>query len=160
MPNRQQRRANDPTLDKWLHVVDMDDNPFEIYMRDISGKDEYDFLLATQGQMGGLCDMFLEQKVTLVNIAGLIWVVRRKYEKKLTVMDVLRTVSMATLETMDMHDPDDDEEALESLPADDPNRKLAQIRKGQVAQADASEGMPGFADGTPPYGHDSAPSTT
>jgi hypothetical protein len=137
----------------------MNGDPYDIYLRDISGKDEHDYMVATNGNMGGLCDLFLEQRVTLVNVAGLIWCVRRKFEKKLTPLDVLRDVSMATLETMEMHDPEDDEDVLESLPADDPTRKLAELRAGKLQDAPVSEGMPGFGAGTPPHGPDSAPST-
>lgn len=162
MPNRAQRRANDPTVDKWLHVEDDNGNPYDIFLRDITGKDEYDFLMATQSNMGGLCDMFLESKVTLVNVAGLIWSQRRRFEKKLTVMDVLRDVSMATLETMEMHDPEDEDDALADLPADDPQRKLAEMRAGTNArldQGDPAEGLPGFAGGSGTSGPDSGPST-
>lgn len=110
MPNREARR--NPALDmgKWLHVEDAEGRPFDIYLRDITGKDEYDFLQMTQGTAGGLCDLFLEGKVTLVGLAGLIWCARRKFEKKLTVMDVMKTVNMMTLETMELHDPEEEEE--------------------------------------------------
>lgn len=117
MPNRADRR--NPALDmgKWLHVEDAEGRPFDIYLRDITGKDEYDFLQMTQGSAGGLCDLFLEGKVTLVGLAGLIWCARRKFEKKLTVMDVLKTVNMMTLETMELHDPEEEDD--DAPPADD-----------------------------------------
>lgn len=162
MPNREQRRSNDPSIDKWIEVTDDYDRRFEIYLRDVSGKDEFDFQLQTQGQVGGLCDLFLKGEPSLVNVAGLIWSQRRKFEKKLTVMEVLRTVSMATVETIVMHDPnDDEEESMDSLPADDPNRQLAEMR----ARADESighetgEGLPGFDGGSGPSGHGSELST-
>jgi hypothetical protein len=162
MPNRQQRRANDPTLDKWLEVTDDYENKFEIFLRDVSGKDEFDFQIQTQGHVGGLCDLFLKGEPSLVNVAGLIWSQRRKHEKKLTVMEVLRSVSMATIETMVMHDPEEDEEdALESLPADDPQRKLAEMRAAadQSVPHESGEGLPGFGERSGRSGPSSEPST-
>lgn len=162
MPNREQRRSGATDLGKWLHVEDAEGTPYDIYLRDITGRDEFDFMTMTQGQMGGLCDLFLEQKVTLVGVAGLIWCARRKFEKKLTVMDVLKMVNMETIESMELHDPEEEgDAALESLPADDPNRKLAEMRAAadQSVGHESGEGLPGFGGGSGPSGPDSEPST-
>lgn len=158
MPSREQRRhGTDPSLEKWLHVEDKDGTPFDIFLRDISGKDEWDYLqmMASTGMTNppGLCDIFLEGKVTLTNIAGLIWSQRRKHERKLTVMDVLKTVNMTTIETMELHDPAEEEDALESLPQDDPQRQLAEIAKRKAEDAE------GFGDGSGVTAPVSGPST-
>lgn len=162
MPNRAHRRANDPTLDKWLHVEDDHGDPYDIYLRDVSAKDEADFLMLTEGKMGGLCDLFLEQRMTLVGIAGLIWSQRRHFEKKLTLLEVMKTVSLATLDAMELHDPREEDDPLDGLPADDPQRRLAEMRAGANAsmdEFDPSEGLPGFGESTVPSGHGSGPST-
>jgi hypothetical protein len=115
MPNREQRRhGTDPKLEKWIHVEDAQGNPYDIYFKDISGKDEWDFAQQQTGDSKvGLCDIFLEGRMTLIGIAGLIWCARRRYEKKLTIQDVLRSVNMATIETMELHDPEDEDEEEE-----------------------------------------------
>lgn len=139
MPNRDQRRSKDPALDKWLSVEDADGNVYEIHMRDISARDEHEYLAMTNGTVGGLCDLFFEAKVSLTNIAGLIWAYRRKNgEKKLALQDVEKTVNMATIETLELHDPADEDE--DPAP-DDPQAKLAKIRaeKGQEGFGDRSE---------------------
>jgi hypothetical protein len=159
MPNRAERRhGQDPNLGKWLEVTDAEGNPFHIHLRDISGKDEFDYfqMMASTGVANppGLCDIFLEGKVTLTNIAGLIWAYRRKNgERKLSIADVLKTVNMMTLEDMELHDPD--EEGLDALPADDPNRQLAELRAKQAVEG----GEAGFGDGSPRSSPGSEPAT-
>lgn len=159
MPNREQRRhGTDATLGKWLEVIDSDGTPFNIHLRDISGKDEFDYfqMMASTGVANppGLCDIFLEGKVTLTNIAGLVWAHRRKNgERKLTIADVLKTINMMTLETMELHDPD--EEGLEALPDDDPDRQLAEMRARQALTG----GEPGFDGGSPRSSPGSVPVT-
>ena len=97
-------------------------------------------------------------KVTLTGIAGLIWSQRRKFEKRLTVRDVMKLVSMATLETMELHDPEDEgETAIEDMTPDDPRRKLAEMARGR--RSDTEQGLPGFGEPTSSSGHDSGPST-
>lgn len=148
MPNRDtRRRGKDPTLDRWLKVTDNDDNTYQIYFKDVSGKDEWDFLMQTQHNAGGLCDMFLEGKVTLIGIAGLIWSQRRKFEKKLTLQEVLKTVSMATIETLEMFDPDEAEEAEEART----QTETVDMQSGQA--------LPGFGGNSDRSSPDSAPST-
>jgi hypothetical protein len=147
MPNRQSRRHGDKVaLGRWLHVEDANGNPYDIYLKDISGKDEFDFMqmMAGTGMANppGLCDIFLEGRTTLVGISGLIWAQRRRYEKKLTPLDVMKTVNMATIETMELHDPEDEDEDEES-PSDD-----------WVAQ-----GPPGFDGASGGPSPDSEPST-
>lgn len=162
MPNRAQRRGNDPSIDKWLHVEDDNGDPYDIFLRDISAKDEADYITMTQGQFGGLCDLFLKGEMTLVGISGLIWSQRRKYEKKLTVADVMKTVSMATIETLEMHDPEDEGDVVSELPSDDPQRKLAEMRataNRQLDEHDPSEGLPGFDGPTGGSGPGSGPPT-
>lgn len=158
MPNRGQRRGSDPTLDKWLHVEDADGNPYDIHMRDISGKDEFDFLQAMtsvgMSNPPGLTDLFLKGEVTLVGIAGLIWAVRRRFERKLNLLDVLKTVNMATIETMDLHDPAEDENE-DGSGSDDPDAQLAKIRM----QREAESTPMGFDDGSPRSSPDYEPST-
>lgn len=115
MPNREQRRAGVGS-DKRLRVADARGDTYEILMSDISAKDEFEFMQMTQGAAGGLCDLFLKGEITLVGIAGLIWSQRRKFEKRLTVMDVLDTVNMATIETLELDDGEDDDEEPERRP--------------------------------------------
>jgi hypothetical protein len=124
MPNRDQRRSGG-LPDKKLSVKDANGDLYEIYMSDISGKDEFEYLQLTQGIAGGLCDLFFKGEPSLVGIAGLIWAKRRKYEKKLTPQDVLETVNMASIETLELDDGTDDDEQ----PSDDPMRKLEEIRQ-------------------------------
>jgi len=155
MPNREQRRhGTDPQLGKWLHVEDNDGNPYDIFMRDISGKDEFDFMQQMNGVPVGLCDIFLKGEPSLICVAGLIWSQRRKYERKLTVMDVLKTVSMESIESMDLHDPEEEAEAEATLAADDPHRGVIEA---QVV--DPSEGLPGFDGRTGGSGPVSEPAT-
>lgn len=159
MPNREQRRhSTDPNLGKWLEITDADGNQFHIYLRDISGKDEFDYyqMMASTGVATppGLCDIFLEGKVTLTNIAGLIWAYRRKNgERKLTIAEVLATVNMMTLETMELHDPAED--GADGLPSDDPDRQIAEMRASQSVE----EGETGFGGGSPRSSPGSEPAT-
>lgn len=123
MPNREERR--NAANEKRLYVEDADGNGYTIYMRDISAKDENDFANLTQGTVG-LCDLFLEGKVSLQALAGLIWAYRRKNgEKKLQLGDVMEKVNMACIETMDLDDgtPEEDD--------DSPENRLRQMREGR-----------------------------
>lgn len=139
MPNREARRHGDrKALGRWLHIEDADGNPYDIYLKDISGKDEWDFMQMVDDRVG-LCDLFLSGKVTLVGIAGLIWTARRRYEKKLTVLDVVKTVNMACIETMELHDPDDEDD--------------------EATPPDPTGGQPVSAERSAPPSPDSAPST-
>jgi hypothetical protein len=146
-----------------LEVTDSDNTPFHIYLRDISGKDEFDYfqMMASTGVANppGLCDIFLEGKVTLTNIAGLIWAHRRKNgERKLTIADVLKTVNFMTLENMELHDPE--EEGLDALPEDDPQRQLAEMRANEQAVKEAVKGgEAGFDGGSPRSSPGSEPAT-
>lgn len=150
------QRLHDPGLGKWLHVEDREGNPYDIFMRDISGKDEFDFMQQMNGVPVGLCDIFLKGEVTLVCVAGLIWSQRRRYERKLTVHDVMKTVSMETVETMELHNPEEDAEVLSELAPDDPQRKLAEMR---AVRADPAQGLPGFDGRTETSGPASEPAT-
>jgi hypothetical protein len=151
MPSREQRRHN-PDLGKWLHIEDADGNPYDIYLRDISGKDEYEFT-QMMPNAGGLCDLFFEGRVSLVNIAGLIWAFRRKNgERNLKIPDVLKTVNLMSIETMELHDPDDEDDDASPAP-DDPHAKLAKI------EAERAAGLAGFGGGSDPSDPGSGPST-
>lgn len=153
MPNRDTRRhGTAPSLGKWVYIEDANGLPYEIFMRDISGKDEYDFFQMMGGTGVGLTDIFLEGKVTLVGIAGLIWSQRRKQEKKLAIVDVLRTVNMACIETMELHDPDDPDEAERD--SSEPEHRLAELERER-----AREGLPGFGEPIGANGPGSVPAT-
>lgn len=136
MPNREQRRSG-AVPEKRVRVEDADGNLYEIFMSDISGRDEFDFMQLTNGIAGGLCDMFLEGKVTLVGIAGLIWAKRRKYEKKLTVQDVMETVSMASIETIELDDGKDSEAS-----DDDPVKRLEEARRNSPPGSAGRQSLP------------------
>jgi hypothetical protein len=146
MPNREQRKSRNPALDKWLYVEDNDGNGYRISMRDISGKDEYEFSQMIQGNVG-LCDLFFEGKPSLVNISGLIWAYRRKNgESKLTVAEVMKTVNLATIETLELHDPAEEDDEPES---DDAQAKLAKIRE-EKSRAGFGESSAGSAPSSEP----------
>lgn len=113
MPNREQRRSGNAQLGKRIHVVDAAGNPFDIYLSDISGKDEADFLqqMQSMGVQGiGLCDLFFKGEPSLVGIAGLVWAQRRRWEKKLLLSDVLTSINMACIESLELHDPDEEDD--------------------------------------------------
>lgn len=155
MPNRDTRRhGTDPQLGKWLYVEDSNGHGYEIFMRDISAKDEYDFFQMMGGSGVGLTDLFLKGEVSLVGITGLIWSQRRKTDKKLTVVDVMRTVNMACVETMELHDPDDPDEA--DRDSSEPEARLAQMERAQAA---SREGLPGFGEPSGANGPGSVPAT-
>lgn len=135
MPSRDDRRAmQKEKKEKTLKVEDSEGNLFEIRMSDISARDEFEYIQVTEGKVGGLCDIFLENKVTLTGIAGLIWAYRRKWEKKLNFGDVLKTINMSTIETLELDDGEDE------LPSDDPQRKLEEIASANPPNSDGESG--------------------
>ncbi len=109
---------NGKNLGKRIHVVDSGGNPYDIYLNDISGKDEADFLqqIQSMGIQGvGLCDLFFKGEPSLVTIAGMVWSQRRRWEKKLLLSDVLKTINMGCIESLELHDPDDEDEVDDAV---------------------------------------------
>lgn len=104
MPNREQRRSGD--LDTTKIRVTVDGNPYEFSMGDISALDELDYQKATGRTFMG--DM-AHEGFSSVTIAGFVWCLRRRYEKKLTFDEVLREVKMSDLETLQIGDDDEPE---------------------------------------------------
>src|SRR5215207_2308713 len=112
MPNRKERRAMQQSGEPELTIrVTVRGEPFEIKASDISAKDEHDFNRMTDSGNGGmfLTDLF-QGRVSLVHIAGLVWVMRRKYDKKLSLQDVEATVNLQCLNTLELDDGKSDDE--------------------------------------------------
>jgi hypothetical protein len=108
MPNREERRSGE--LDELKIKVVCGGNPYEISLSDISALDEMDYYQAT-GQT--FMDVFTG-KISAFAIAGLVWVYRRRWEKKLTFQEVLKEFKLSDLESLSMGD---DEEEQEEPPA-------------------------------------------
>jgi hypothetical protein len=111
MPNRAQRRSGE--LDSVQISVSIDGNPYEWTMADISALDERDYSMAN-----GTGRTFMEEMASgnfsSVTIAGFVWCIRRRYEKKLTFEEVLREVKISDMETLEIDDGSEvDEEVQE-----------------------------------------------
>jgi hypothetical protein len=110
MPNREQRRSGE--LDAVKIRVTIDGNPYEFSMADISALDERDYSMAN-----GTGRTFMEEMATgnfsSVTIAGFVWCLRRKYEKRLTFEEVLREVKISDMETLDIDDGSETEAEVE-----------------------------------------------
>lgn len=109
MPNREQRRSGGGELDVRIRVT-VDGNPYEFSMGDISALDELDY----QRETG---KTFMEEMATgrmsSVTVAGFVWCLRRRYEKRLTFQEVLGEVKMSDMETLQIGDDDDEVEVPE-----------------------------------------------
>lgn len=114
MPNRGDRRSGELEAVK-IRVV-CGGNPYEISLADISALDEMDYYKAT-GQT--FMDVFTG-KVSSFAIAGLVWVYRRRYEKKLTFDEVMAEFKLSDLESLQLGD--DDEPAPVSANGQNPER--------------------------------------
>jgi hypothetical protein len=101
MPNRAQRRSGE--LDSVQISVTIDGNPYVFSMADISALDERDYSMAN-----GTGRTFMEEMASgnfsSVTIAGFIWCIRRRYEKRLTFDEVLREVKISDMETLEIDD--------------------------------------------------------
>jgi hypothetical protein len=110
MPNRAQRRSGE--LDAIKIRVTIDGNPYEFSMADISALDERDYSMAN-----GTGRTFMEEMASgnfsSVTIAGFVWCIRRRYEKKLTFEEVLREVKISDMETLEIDDGSEVDEAVQ-----------------------------------------------
>ncbi len=104
MPNRDDRRSGE--LDEIKISVVCGGNPYEIALSDISALDEMDYFKAT-GQT--FMDVF-SGKVSAFAIAGIVWVYRRRFEKRLTFEEVMKEFKLSDLETLQLGDDNDDED--------------------------------------------------
>jgi hypothetical protein len=103
MPNRDERRSGE--LDEIKIRVVCGGNPYEISLSDISALDEMDYYKAT-GQT--FMDVF-SGKVSAFAIAGLVWVYRRRWEKKLTFEEVMKEFKLSDLESLQLGDDEDED---------------------------------------------------
>jgi hypothetical protein len=110
MPNRAQRRSGE--LDSVQISVTIDGNPYVFSMADISALDERDYSMAN-----GTGRTFMEEMASgnfsSVTIAGFVWCIRRRYEKKLTFEEVLREVKISDMETLEIDDGSEVDEAVQ-----------------------------------------------
>jgi len=131
MPNREERRSGE--LDELKIKVVCGGNPYEISLSDISALDEMDYYQAT-GQT--FMDVFTG-KMSAFAIAGLVWVYRRRWEKKLTFQEVLKEFKLSDLQSLSMGD---EEEEAEEPPVASFNGKNPE-RSGELS-APTSQGSP------------------
>jgi hypothetical protein len=130
MPNRDERRSGE--LDEIKIRVVCGGNPYEISLSDISALDEMDYYKAT-GQT--FMDVF-SGKVSAFAIAGLVWVYRRRWEKKLTFEEVMKEFKLSDLESLQLGD-DEDEDTSAVVESNGKNPE----RSGELS-APTSQGSP------------------
>jgi hypothetical protein len=117
MPNRAQRRSGE--LESVKISVSIDGNPYVFSMADISALDERDYSMAN-----GTGRTFMEEMASgnfsSVTVAGFVWCLRRRYEKKLTFEEVLREVKISDMETLQVGDDDEEEVSEPAYDGKDP----------------------------------------
>jgi hypothetical protein len=110
MPNREQRRSGE--LDAVKIRVTVDGAPYVFSMADISALDERDYSMNN-----GTGRTFMEEmssgNFSSVTVAGFIWCLRRRYEKRLTFEEVLGEVKISDMESLQVGDDDEDVEVSE-----------------------------------------------
>jgi len=131
MPNRDERRSGE--LDEIKIRVVCGGNPYEISLSDISALDEMDYYKAT-GQT--FMDVF-SGKVSAFAIAGIVWVYRRRWEKKLTFEEVMKEFKLSDLESLQLGDDEDEDAPAAAVESNGKNPE----RSGELS-APTSQGSP------------------
>jgi hypothetical protein len=108
VPNRAARRNG--TSDAKIKIT-CGGEPFEMRFGDFSALDEFDYFKIT-GQR--LMMVFSTGEISSFEIAGLLWLYRRPYEPGLTFEDVAKNLKWSDLESVEVDDGEDDDEAVTS----------------------------------------------
>ena len=113
MPNRATRRSNgdtDQDQDQFGFKVSVDGNPYEIRIAEMTALDEMDF-----HEKVGQTFMEAMGSPSSYTVACFVWLLRRKYEKRLQFEEVLKEVRFRdVLDTQPLVEDEDEEEDARS----------------------------------------------